>query len=43
MLHNLVETMDGRRIMVAWANEWEWMPSMEGLGTVIQRGMEWIF
>lgn len=32
------ETPDGRRIMVAWANEWEWMPLWKDWGPSYKEG-----
>lgn len=32
------ETLDGRRIMVAWANEWEWMPLWKDWGPSYKEG-----
>ena len=29
---------DGRRIMVAWANEWEWMPFFKNWGPTYREG-----
>lgn len=37
------ETMDGRRIMVAWANEWEWMPLWKDWGPSYREGWSGFF
>ena len=29
---------DGRRLIVAWANEWEWMPLFKDWGPTYQEG-----
>lgn len=33
-----LETPDGRRIMVGWANEWEWMPQWKDWGPTYKEG-----